>query len=226
MDESDLDALIRRVDPDRWLASRFIADPGARADVIALYAFDHELARAPRAASEPLLGEIRLTWWGEVLGEVFSGGPVRRHPTAEALADSVRRRGLPRAELEALIDGRYRELDRTPMTATESADWARATAGGAAALAARVLDPDQELGVVRAAAQAWALALLQRKGAGPHLAELIRLALKEARSAPVSAAAFPAIAQAALAGPYARRREVSELGKRLRITWAVARGRI
>ncbi|MFN9711725.1 MAG: hypothetical protein ACK547_01920 [Alphaproteobacteria bacterium] len=58
----DLDDLIRRVDPERWLSSRFIADEAARADVIALYAYDHELARAPRVASNPLLGEIRLTW--------------------------------------------------------------------------------------------------------------------------------------------------------------------
>ena len=47
----DLDDLIRRVDPERWLSSRFMADPIQRADVIALYAYDHELARAPRVAS-------------------------------------------------------------------------------------------------------------------------------------------------------------------------------
>ena len=47
----DLDDLIRRVDPDRWLSSRFISDERARADVIALYAYDHELARAPKVAS-------------------------------------------------------------------------------------------------------------------------------------------------------------------------------
>ena len=63
----DLDALVARVDPDRWLSSRLIADPEARADAIAIYAYDHELARAPRVASNPLLGEIRLTWWREVL---------------------------------------------------------------------------------------------------------------------------------------------------------------
>ncbi|HEY9218896.1 MAG TPA: squalene/phytoene synthase family protein, partial [Phenylobacterium sp.] len=92
MSDSDLDSLVQRVDPDRWLSSRFIADPAARADVIAVYAFDHELARAPRVASEPLLGEIRLTWWSEVLDEIFAGGAVRHHPGAQALANAVRRR--------------------------------------------------------------------------------------------------------------------------------------
>ena len=78
---------MRRVDPDRWLSSRFIADPSARADVIALYAYDHELARAPRVASNPLLGEIRLTWWREALDEIYGENrPVRAHPGAQALA--------------------------------------------------------------------------------------------------------------------------------------------
>ena len=38
--------------------------------------------------------------------------------------------------------------------------------------------------------------------------------------------AFPAVAQATLADAYLRGRRPSELGKRMRITWAVARGRI
>ena len=124
-DGDDLDDLIRRVDPDRWLSSRFIADPAARADVIALYAYDHELARAPKVASNPLLGEIRLTWWREVLDEAFEGRPVRHHPTAQAIAGVIARRGLARGPLEAMIDARYRELDATPMTEIEALDWAR-----------------------------------------------------------------------------------------------------
>ena len=75
-----------------------------RADVLALYAYDHELARAAKVSSNSLLAEIRLTWWREVLDQVFDSGPVRRHPTAEALADAVRRHGLPRAPLEAMLD--------------------------------------------------------------------------------------------------------------------------
>jgi fused signal recognition particle receptor len=35
---TDLDALVRRVDPDRWLSSRFVADAALRADLIALLA--------------------------------------------------------------------------------------------------------------------------------------------------------------------------------------------
>ena len=102
-DPDDLDSLIARVDPDRWLASRFIGDAAARSDVIALYAYDHELGRARKAATTPLMAEIRLTWWREALDEIFEDRPVRRHPTAEALGGAVRRRRLQRAPLEAMM---------------------------------------------------------------------------------------------------------------------------
>ena len=69
-DTETLDDLVRRVDPDRWLASRFIADASARADVIALYAFNYELARVAGGVSNALMGEIRLTWWREAMEEI------------------------------------------------------------------------------------------------------------------------------------------------------------
>ncbi len=109
----DYDALVRRVDPDRWLSMRFIPDPGARADLAILYAFDHELARAGAVTSTPLLAEIRLTWWLEMLEEVYERRPVRRHPLAQALADVIVRRALPRAAVEPMIEVRLAALEST-----------------------------------------------------------------------------------------------------------------
>ena len=218
----DLDALIRRVDPDRWMSSRFIADAALRADIIALYAFDHELARAPKVSSNPLIGEIRLTWWREALDEVFEGRPVRRHPTAEALAAAVARRGLARAPLETLVDARYRDLDPTPMDEAEALAWARDAGGEAAEIVAALLDPATEAGVARMAGAAWALG--RRPGAGPAQQAAFQAARaagrREARR--LSPAAFPAVAHAVLAGHPAG----GELARRLRVTLAVARGRI
>ncbi|MCR5879915.1 squalene/phytoene synthase family protein [Phenylobacterium sp. J367] len=220
-DASNLDELIRRVDPDRWLSSRFIGDPQARADVIALYAYDHELARAPRVASNSLLGEIRLTWWREVLDEIFDGRHVRHHPTAQALADVVRRRNLPRAPLEAMIDARYRELDQSPMSPNEALEWARDTGGLAAELAAGILDPAGEAAKARGAGTAWALSRMARKA--PVFAPTAAQALAGAREAAkgLSAESFPAAAHAVFAGGLG-----SEFSRRLRLMWAVARGRI
>jgi len=218
----DLDALIRRVDPDRWLSSRFIGQAEARADVIALYAFDHELARAPRVASNPLLGEMRLTWWREALAEMFEGRPVRHHPAAQALARAVARRGLEREMLETLIDARYRELDPSPMTEGEALDWARDTGGLAAQLAAEVLDPGAESKMALAGGSAWALG--KRLAEHPELKPTFLKVIHAARSASraLSVAAFPAIAHAALAG----RPASNDFARRLRLTVAVARGRI
>ena len=217
----DLDDLIRRVDPDRWLSSRFVADPGLRDDVIAIYAYDHELARAPKVASNALLGEIRLTWWREMLDEAFEGRPVRHHPTAQALAGVIQRHGLPREPLEAMIDARYRELDAAPMEAAEALEWARDTAGRAAELAAMFLAPGMDTGPARAAGTAWALA---RRGAeGARRSGVSSKALSAARLAvrKLLPAAFPAVAHATLIG---RRR--SPMMDRLRLIVAVVRGRI
>jgi phytoene synthase len=218
--DSDLDDLIRRVDPDRWLSSRFIGDAAARADVIAVYAYDYELARAPRVASNALLGEIRLTWWREALDEIYEGRPVRQHPTAQALAELVGRHGLPRDPLEAMIDARYRELDATPMSPAEAEAWAEGAAGQAAEVVARILDPATEATLARAPAATWALA--RRDGA--LSAGRLDLARREARR--LSAAAFPAVAHAALARTYAAGRTPSDLRKRWQVTLAVATGRI
>jgi len=213
----DLDDLIRRLDPDRWLSSRFVGDLGLRADVIAIYAYDHELARAPKVASNPLLGEIRLTWWREVLDEAYEGRHVRHHPTAQAVADVIRRRGLPREPLEAMIDARYRELDATPMTDTEAVDWARGTGGSAAEAAVRVLDPAASAERAVAAGALWALG---RRDLPALVAANAPAARTDART--LSAAAFPAVAHAALV----LHRTRSEFGRRLRLTTAVATGRI
>ena len=212
----DLDDLIRRVDPDRWLSSRFVADAALRADVIAIYTYDHELARAPKVASSALLGEIRLTWWREMLDEAFEGRLVRAHPTAQALAGVIAKRGLTREPLEAMIDARYRELDATPMDAVEALAWARGTAGQAAEVVAEMLDPRGAPGRAVAAGAVWAQWKL---GAAVDVGEA---ALARVDAKLLNAPAFPAVAHAALA----LRPASSELGKRLRMTWAVARGRL
>jgi phytoene synthase len=220
--DDDLDDLVRRVDPDRWLASRFVQDTALRADVVAVYAFDHELGRAPRVASNALLGEIRLTWWREALDEIYGGRPVRRHPTAEALAAAVGRHGLAREILEAMIDARYRELDPSPMSETEALDWARDTAGRAAEAAARILDPSAKAELAHAPGAVWALG--RRLPEQPELRPAFERVLTTAKTAVrmIGFAAFPAVAHAVLAG----RPNPSEFAKRWRLTLAVARGKI
>jgi len=206
---TDLDAQVRAVDVDRWLASRFVADVQARADLIALYAFEVELTAIPTRVSQPLLAEMRYAWWGEQMDGVFSGTPRKGHPVLEALAGAVARRGLERAPVDALIDahvdrahGRPHDLEALfvgPMRAAVHI-LAGPGHGEAAAPAARVRG-------------------LTQTGRFEEAAALRSEANAALKALPVQA--FPAVSAAALNRP-----DEPEAVKRLRLTWANLRGRI
>ncbi|HXQ17879.1 MAG TPA: squalene/phytoene synthase family protein [Caulobacteraceae bacterium] len=228
--EDELDQLIRRVDPDRWLTSRFIADNRARTDVLALYAYDYELAHALKAASTPLLVEIRLTWWREALDEIFGERAVRRHPVAEALADAVGRWGLQREPLEAMIDGQIATLEVAQFDEASAVAWADAVEAAVAALAATVLDPAAPGQAAAPAGRAWGLALLRRSGrvSDEVLRPPLRRSLAEARAAAshLSVAAMPAALPARLARFDLAGRSPSGFTKRLALVLAAASGRL
>ncbi|MFI4976358.1 MAG: squalene/phytoene synthase family protein [Caulobacterales bacterium] len=229
-DLDDLDTLVRQGDPDRWLSSRFIDDARARADVIALYAFDRELARARRAASSPLLAEMRLTWWSEALDEIYGARSVRRHPTALALAEAVHSHALQREPLEAMIEARIEALEAQTLDADDAVRWADAVGGSATALAARMLDAATSPDSTAAAGRAWGLTLLVRSGRAElgAVGEALRSALAEAGRATrgLSVAAFPAVAHVALARRDLAGRTPSDLAKRLHLLAAMLRGRV
>lgn len=138
MDET-LATLLRQHDPDRFLTTLF-APPARRDALLALYAFNHELARAREIASEPTLALIRLQWWREVIE-----GASRRHVVATPLSAAIDAGVLRRDDLYALIDAR--EIEADPEIAT-LADWRAymmANAGGIAVAAARLLQaPEPE----------------------------------------------------------------------------------
>ncbi len=99
----------RRHDADRFACALF-APPPARRGLVALLAFNLELARLRDHVREPMLGTMRLQWWRDGLDAIDAGTP-RMQPVAVALADTMARHGVPRASLEALIDGRERDFD-------------------------------------------------------------------------------------------------------------------
>jgi phytoene synthase len=236
--QEDLEAAVRGADSDRWLASRFIAEPGRRADVIALYAFDHVLGRVPHQVSEPLMGEIRLTWWSEALDEIYGSGPVRAHPAALALADVVRNRGLARSPLDALVEARFGDLRPEPFAGAEAAlAYADQTAGALAQAAAQALGAAPNLQAAKLAGRAYGLSLLARRRAiggqtrlplGLDVRPLVHDALRQAapglKALPLEA--FPAVAYAALARRYAAGGGPTTLEKQLRLVWATAAGRV
>lgn len=107
------ESLVRERDRDRWLACLF-APASVRANVLALYAFNAEIARVPEIVSQPTLGEIRLQWWVEVI-EGARRGEGAGHPVAMALIDTMERFRLPPAALTGLIEARRFDLYCDPM---------------------------------------------------------------------------------------------------------------
>ncbi len=219
------DDAVRKGDPDRWLASRFIGDRARRDQVVVLYAFDMELARARRVTTSPMTADIRLAWWSDALDEIYAGAAVRAHPVVQALASVIAAHDLDRSPLEGIIIAR-REALFTPIVDPAGAlSWADDVAGSLAVLAARVLDREVLEAPVRLAGQVTGLAMLARSGVNfEGMAALISEILKAANRvvAAISPQAFPAVAPGALA----RHGGAYELSRRLRLTWAVARGRL
>lgn len=153
---------VRKHDHDRYLVSLFLP-PEQRADALALYAFNLELARTREIVSEPILGQIRLQWWRESIAGIFDGTP-REHPVVEALATAGARHGLDRRSLDTLIDAREADLDDLPPRDFEALEtYARDTSGVLSELVMHAAAGDE---TARRAAQkvgtAWALIGLAR----------------------------------------------------------------
>ncbi len=164
----------RRFDFERYLASLF-APRRQRPALWILLAFNIEIARIREIVSEPAIGQIRLQWWREVLEAAAAGAPVRQHEVAVPLTAALRAGGLDTALLQALIDGRERDLDDAPMADEAAlADYAGRTGGvlaEAMAVAAengRASEPARQ--VARALGTGWALAGILR-AAGFHAAQ-------------------------------------------------------
>lgn len=128
-----LAAFVRRHDPDRFLTALF-APVEKRGALLALYAFNHELARAREVVSEPPLALIRLQWWREVVE-----GASRRHEVAEPLSAALAAGALARADLLALIDAREVEADPSIPTLDAWRAYLFGAAGGLSVAAARLL---------------------------------------------------------------------------------------
>lgn len=153
----------RRHDPDRAFAA-FFAPDDKRPALLALIAFNVEIARTRETVSEAMLGEIRLQWWRETVEEMYAGQP-RRHAVVQPLAEAVARYRLSRAHFDRLIDARAFDLgDEPPASMIELTAYAEATSASLTALALEVLGVEDEAAAAAArhVGIAWALTGLLR----------------------------------------------------------------
>jgi NADH dehydrogenase [ubiquinone] 1 alpha subcomplex assembly factor 6 len=131
--------LVQRHDRDRFLTTLF-APAERRDDLLALYAFNHEVAKTREIVSEAALGRIRLQWWRESIAGIYAGEPPRRHEVVAPLATAVHRHRLPRESFERLIDARERDLDDAPPESLAGLErYVDATSGALVALALTIL---------------------------------------------------------------------------------------
>jgi phytoene synthase len=152
---------VRRLDHERYFATLFAPRDRRRA-LLALYAFNLDIATIRETVSEPLIGQMRLQWWRDAIAAIHDGR-TPEHPVATALADAIARHDLARAPFDLMIDGRERDFEdeSVPDIATLER-YAEATSSSLVGLAFEVLGAEPAAACARHAGIAWCLAGLLR----------------------------------------------------------------
>lgn len=237
--DPELDALVRRVDEDRWLASRFAPAP-VRRKLIALYAVNYELGRISDVAHEPGIGVLRLTWWRDALASLAHDAHTPAHPALSGL----QRAGVTAEDaalLAEMVEARGHDVDDAPFADAATLEaYVDATAGALMWLASKACAQDhvgEAETLIREAGRAWGyagMARSRRKGiASVDLSAHAHAAYMRARAlAPTaSPAMFPAFGYVALTPRYlralqVRRKPPSLFGRQLKLVFASASGGI
>ncbi|WFP60455.1 phytoene/squalene synthase family protein [Mesorhizobium sp. WSM4904] len=143
---------VRAADHDRYLSALY-APANKRDALLALYAFNAEIAGVRDRIHEPLPGEVRLQWWRDVIlaeGEAETG-----HPTADVLRAAITAHHLPKAAFENMLEARVFDLYDDPMPSrTDLEGYCGETAAALIQLAAMVLDATAAPGFAELAGRA------------------------------------------------------------------------
>ncbi|KQN05906.1 hypothetical protein ASE82_02965 [Sphingomonas sp. Leaf230] len=144
--------------PERALALSY-APQSIRAAVTALFTLDDTLAAILRSTREPLIGQMRLTWWYEALGRLDTAlAPAE--PVLAALQNEVLPFGISGAMLGKLTDG-WEALLEPDLDADAIERFARDRGRRLFDLAATIVSvTDDRIGL---AGEGWALADLAQK---------------------------------------------------------------
>ncbi|QDG77742.1 phytoene/squalene synthase family protein [Labrenzia sp. PHM005] len=145
--------VVRQYDKDRYL-SALLAPEAHRPGLMALYAFNVEIARVRESVSEPLPGEVRLQWWRDLL-EGTEHGAVASNPIANALLQTIESYKLPKHGLIAMTEARIFDLYNDPMPSLNDLEgYTGETVSGLIQLACYVLNSGEDPKVATAAGHA------------------------------------------------------------------------
>ena len=183
-------ALVERGDPDRF-AAVMAAPVAARARLWPLYAFNLEVARAPWVTKEPMIAEMRLQWWRDVVAEPAP----RAHEVAGPLHDLIRGAGLPGDVLDRMAAARRWDICRDAFADRAAFDaYLMDTGGGLMWLAACALGAPQRA-EAQVRALGWATGLANFLRAVPDLEARGRVPLVDGRVDAVRALAAEGLAR-------------------------------
>ncbi|WP_375265751.1 squalene/phytoene synthase family protein [Planktotalea sp.] len=104
-------AIVEKGDPFRFRAA-MAAPAAARAVLFPIYAANVEITRAPWVTQEPMIAEMRLQWWRDVMEEIVTEQDVRRHEVATPLARVLSKKGAE--ALDALVAARRWDIYKDP----------------------------------------------------------------------------------------------------------------
>ncbi|UVO53222.1 squalene/phytoene synthase family protein [Sphingomonas sp. SUN039] len=125
--------MIEPTDPDRAFALGHV--PGAqRAAVAALWALDEQLGQIVASTTQPMVGQMRLLWWREVLISGVSGHPLLAELT------SVRACGIDTEALGTIVEGWEELLEPLPLSEAQLAAYAAQRGTQLFALTAQICD--------------------------------------------------------------------------------------
>ncbi len=137
-----------------------VAPIDKRGPLLALLAFNLEIATIPEIVSEPLLGEIRLQWWRDTLDAIFDSREIE-HPVALGLKSAVEQHCLSKNLFDEYFEARSFDLNGQPPASLEELEnYADASAGALNELMAEVLLANlaaESRNAVRHAGVSWAL---------------------------------------------------------------------
>ena len=184
--------IVQRGDPDRF-AAVMAAPTAARARLFPLYAFNLEVARAPWVSKEPIIGEMRLQWWRDVVAEPAP----RAHEVAGPFHALIQEAALPLAVIDRLIEARIHDVYGEPFADGAAFDaYLDDTAGGLMWLAAKACGGTDESA---ARALGWAMGLANYLRAVPELEARGRQPLPDGRVEAVQALAKDGLQRLAMA---------------------------
>ncbi|MCT4555695.1 MAG: squalene/phytoene synthase family protein [Pelagimonas sp.] len=210
--------MVRKSDPDRFAAA-MAAPVAARVVLFPIYAMNLEVARAPWASAEPIIVQMRLQYWRDLLEDIHARQVIRHHEVATPLALVLG--GQDTAALQDMITAREGDMERAPF-ADEDALWTylEQTAGALALSAAEALGSD--VTSHRGAVLAWARAagLVRYLQAVPQLEAQGKLPLPDGRPEALQALAATALKDLRAAGSLRRlRRNLGPGGAALLEFW-------